>query len=203
MKKVIFIIAILAASTIIVYSFFQPWAVIKTSVTGVSKELTETAQTKLGNTPIAGKFIDRFSAITDTISKIGDVELKSTVRGNNIPALVNNNTSKVALALTQILFKNNGTEGLDKKSYLVYLLPLLGIFCTILVLLGLKYKISIIIMTVLSGAISIIGIYNLNSMDIVTPIVKISIESGLWNTMYAYAFIAFVGFLWLVLPEKK
>lgn len=203
MKKLVCLVIIFAASAVIVLSFFQPWAEINASVTGISQELTKSADTTLKDAPFAGKFIKRLDNITSTIGQIGDVELKSTVRGNNIPVLANSETSKVAMSVIQVLFKNNNTKNIGKKSYLVYLLPLCGILCAVLALLALGNKFSLIIMAAISGIISIGGLYNLYTMNFANPIVKITIKNGLWNTMYAFAFILLVSVLWLASFEKK
>ena len=203
MKKLTCLVVIFAASAVIVLSFFQPWAEINTSVTGISKELTKSADTKLKNAPFAGKFIKHLDNITNAIGQVGNVELKSTVRGNNIPVLANSETSKVAMSVVQVLFKSKNTENIGKKSYLVYLLPLCGILCAVLALLALKNKLSLIIMAAVSGIISIGGLYNLYTLNLANPIVKITIKNGLWNTMYAFAFILLVSVLWLVSTEKK
>ena len=126
--------------------------------------------------PLAGKVVKKISSITDAIAELGDVEIKTTVRGSQVPALVNNQTSKVALSLAQVMFKS--AEGIDKKSYLVYLLPLLGIACAALAVIGLKNKLFVGVMLVISGAVSIGGLYNLYTMDIGSQAVKISIEDA-------------------------
>ena len=199
-KKMFFLSMVIAASIAIIFSFFMPWATIATSVTKVSKDLTQAAEGSLADTPFAGKFIKQLDKATSAIGQMGDIEIKSAVRGNQIPAMVNNKTSKVALALAQVFFKDAG--GLDKKSYLVYLLPLLGIACAALAVLGLKNKLYVIVMAVLAGAISIGGLYTLLTMDISSTIVKISIAKGLWNTMYSFLFICLAGIAWLVLNKK-
>ncbi|MFQ5952518.1 MAG: hypothetical protein ACE5JK_03830 [Candidatus Omnitrophota bacterium] len=201
MKKVIFAGLIIAASVVIVIAFFMPWANVDASVTGISKELTKAAEGPLEKTPFAGKFLKKLDEVTTAIGEIGDVEIKTTVRGNQIPAMVNNKTSKVAISLAQVFFKD--TEGLDKKVYLVYLLPLFGIICASLAVLGLKNKIYVLIATVIGGAISITGLYNLYTMDIPSLVVKISIQKGLWHTMYAYLAICLAGIAWLVLDRKR
>ena len=197
MKKLIFLTMVIAASAVIVYAFFMPWARVATSVTGISKELTGTVE----GTPIAGKIVGKLDVITGAIAGLGDVEIKTTVRGNQVPALVNNETSKVALSLAQIMFKS--AKDVDKKSYLVYLLPLFGIICAVLAVAGLKSKICVAIMLIIGGIISIGGLYNLYTMDIQSQIVKISILNGLWYTMYAFLFIFLVGIVWLIFDRKK
>ncbi|MGB2706179.1 MAG: hypothetical protein WBC74_04930 [Candidatus Omnitrophota bacterium] len=192
---------IIAASVVVVISFFLPWAKVSVSAVGVSKELTDIADKKLGDTPIAGKVIDRLKKVTGAISSFGDIDVKTTVTGYQIPKLVNDKTSKVAISLVGIMFKS--AEGLEWKSYLVYLLPLLGILCAGLAVLGLKNNIYVILMLVVSGVVSLAGLYNLHTANVESIAVKVSIESGLWNTMYALCFIFLVSILWLILDRKK
>ena len=187
----------IAASALIVVSFFMPWARVATSVVGVTKA----AEGSLEKTPFAGKLVKGFGKATEAISEIGDIGIETTVRGNQVPELVNNKSSKVALSLAQVFFKE--TEGIDKKSYLVYLLPLFAIVCASLAVLGLKNKIYVILMAVIGGVISIGGLYNLMTMDLSSMIVKISIAKGLWYTMYAYLAIFLAGVAWLVLDKKS
>jgi hypothetical protein len=201
MKKLFFLSMVIAASIAIVISFFQPWATIATSATKVSKELTKSAEEgPLADTPFASKFIKQLDRATSAMGEMGDIEIKSAVRGNQIPAMVNNKTSKVALSLVQVFFKD--AEGIDKKSYLVYLLPLFAIICAALAALGLKNKLYIAIMALIGGVISIGGLYNLMTMDISSAVVEISIAKGLWNTMYAFLFICLVGIAWLATDKR-
>ena len=192
---------IVLASVVIVVSFFMPWARVSVSAVGVSKELTTAAEGKLKDTPIAGKLINRLKAATGAISEIGDIAVRSTVYGYKIPEMANSKTSKVALAAVQIISKE--TEGLDKKSYLVYLFPILGIICGILALSGLKSKIYVAIMLIISGIVGIGGFYNLSTAKLAETAVKIDIMNGLWNTIYAFLVIFVMGILWLIDGKKE
>jgi hypothetical protein len=89
------------------------------------------------------------------------------------------------------------------KSYLVYLLPLLAVFCGIAGVLGLKNKLYVMLALVLSGGVSIAGLYNLHTTDLSSLIVNISIGKGLWLTMYAFLFIFFVNIVWLISSRKS
>jgi hypothetical protein len=140
MRKTYLSYIVYAASALIIIGFLMPWATVATSATGVSKGLLSS----LENTPYAGKIVGKLSEATDAIGKMGDVSVKSTVRGYQVPILVNDKSSKVAISLAQIFFKE--TEGLDKKSYMVYLFPIAGIICAVLVFLGDKNKVYIIAM---------------------------------------------------------
>ena len=90
-------------------------------------------------------------------------------------------------------------KDLDKKSTLVYLLPLLALVYIGLAVMGLKSNIAVIVMAVSSGAIGIGGLYNLMTVDLSNLAVKISIEQGLWQTMYGYLLICVLSVIWVVL----
>lgn len=197
MKKQIFMSLVCVASALTIIAFFMPWATVATSATGVAKGLTGA----LSGTPIAGKFVKGLDAATNAISDIGgDVAIKNTVRGYQIPIMVNDKTSKVAISLAQIFFPQ--AEDLDVKSYLVYVLPGLGILCAILAFLGTGKNLYVIIMSILSGGAAAGGLYNLHTMDVSNMMVKISIQNGLWYTMYSFLFICITGIAWLIVVRK-
>jgi len=200
MLKGILTILIIAASVVIVLSFFMPWAKVSVSAMGISKELATLAGTKLKDTPAAGKVADRLKSITGAISSFGDIDVKTTITGYHIPQMVNNKTSKVALSLTQILFRS--TKGLDLKSYLVYLVPALGILCGLLAIFGLAKRSYVVLVIIISGVVSGAGLYNLYTADLGSVALKITIAEGLWNSMYAFAFIFLAGILWFISDKK-
>lgn len=201
MGKGVLTVLILIASVLIVVSFFLPWAKVNVSAMGVSRDLSKAAEGTLKDTPMAGKVVDKLKSFTGFLSKFGDVDVKTTITGYQIPQLVNNKTSKVALSLAQIMFKS--TKGLDIKSYLVYLLPIFGIICGLFAVLGQSKKIYSVLMVVISGAVGLGGLYTLYTADLPNLAIKISIEKGLWNTMFAFLFIAFIGIVGLVFGGKK
>lgn len=201
MVKKIFLILVIIASMVILRAFFMPWAKVKTSVVKASRELTTDAGGKLAKFPKIKEAMKELARVTDLVEALGDIEVETTVSGYNIPMLVNKKTSKVALPLMQVLFEDS--KNLDMKSYLVYFLPVLGIVCIFLGIWGLRYKLSILFMMILSGAVSIIGLYNLKRAGLSAPAVTIVIEKGLWYTLYAFLFIFFVSILWLLTDKKR
>lgn len=196
MKKFIFLALIVICAVAIIHAFFMPWAKANVSVTKVAGGLVESADTTLKNTPFAGKFIKQLNVVTEAVSDLGDIEVKTQVSGYDIPALINKKSSKIAISLAQVMFKD--VKDLDKKSMLVYLLPLMALVCAGLGIIGLKNNISVIVMVVISGAISIVGLYNLMTVKLDNLTVNISIEQGLWQTMYAYLLICVIGVIWVV-----
>lgn len=201
MKKIIFAGSIIVCALLIIVSFFMPWAKATVNATKVAKDLSDSASGKLQNTPFAGKFLKQFDKATNAIGDLGDIEVKTTVSGYDIPTMTHKKSSHVAIQLAQILFKD--AKDLDKKSMLVYLLPLFAIACIALAIIGLKYKVSVIAAAIIGGAIGIGGLYKLMSTDLSGLPVQISIENGLWQTMYGYLLICILSIAWLVMESKK
>lgn len=196
MVKMILAGSVVVCSIVIVASFFQPWARAAVNVTKVATGLASSATGTLKNTPFAGKFIKGLDTATAVIGGLGDVEVKTQVSGYDIPTLINKKSSTIALSLAQIMFKD--AEGLDKKSMLVYLLPLFALVCAGLAVLGLKNKLFIIGMGIMSGAISIGGLYNLLTINLKDLPIEVVIANGLWQTMYAYLLIFVLSVIWIL-----
>lgn len=186
----------------IIHAFFMPWAKASASATKVAKSLAKSASGGiLENTPFAGKFIRGLDKTTDKISDLGDIQIKTAVSGYDIPTLINKKTSQIAIAIASVMFKD--AKDLDKKSMLVYLLPLFALLCIGLAVVGLKNKIALIVMAVLSGGIAVGGLYNMMTIDLSKLPIQISIEQGLWQTMYAYLIISVIGITWIVSDLKE
>ena len=200
MKKMIFAGSIIVCAIIIIASFFMPWARASVNATKVAKNLADSASGKLQNTSFGGKFLQGFNQATNAIGNLGDMEVKTTVSGYDIPTMTSKKSSHVAIQLAQLLFKD--AKDLDKKSMLVYLLPLFAIVCIALAIIGLKYKASVIAAAIIGGVIGIGGLYELIATDLSKLPVQISIENGLWQTMYGYLLICIFSIAWLVAGEK-
>lgn len=202
MKNMVLAGLIIVCSVIIIISFFMPWAKVKISATQVSKELVTSAESgPLKDTPFAGKFVKRLEKATGAISELGDIEIKTQVSGYDIPTMVNKQSSKIAISFAQGFFKD--AKDLDKKSMLVFLLPLFGILCMALAIFGVRYKPAVITMLILAGVISIAGLYNLYTANFSTAAVQIIIEKGLWQTLYAYLAIFIISIVWVISGLKK
>lgn len=198
MRKMVLLSLVVICALAIIHAFFMPWAKASVSTTKVAKDLTKSATGGvLENTPFAGKFIRGLNKATDKISDLGDIQIKTAVSGYDIPTLVNKKSSQIAISIASIIFKD--AKDLDKKSMLVYLLPIFAFVCIGLAVLGLKNKIALIAMAVLSGGIAIGGLYNMMTMDLSKLPIQVSIEQGLWQTMYAYLLICVAGATWLAL----
>jgi len=202
MRKIALLALVVICALAIVHAFFMPWAKASASATKVAKSLASSATGGiLENTPFAGKFIRELDKAANKISDMGDIKIKTAVSGYDIPTLINKKSSQVAIAIASAMFKD--VKALDKKSMLVYLLPLLALVCIGLAIIGLKNKIAIMVMAVLSGAIAVGGLYNLMTVNLSNLPIQISIEQGLWQTMYAYLIISVIGIVWIVFDLKE
>jgi len=202
MRRIVLLALVVICALAIVHAFFMPWAKASTSATKVANRLAKSAAGgMLENTPFAGQFVRGLDEATNKISKIGDIQIKTAVSGFDIPTLINKKSSQIAIAIASVMFKD--AKDLDKKSMLVYLLPIFAFVCIGLAVIGLKNKIAIMVMAVLSGGIAVGGLYNLMTIDLSSLPVQISIEQGLWQTMYAYLMISIIGIIWIVLDLKE
>ena len=194
MKRPVFLALIFIACAVVIIAFFKPWAQVGTSITGVSQDLAGIAEKSIG-----GKVVGELQKATTAISGLGDMEVKTTVRGYDIPILVNDKTSKMAISIAEILFKS--AEDLDIKSYLVYLAPILALLCAFLAFKG--TKLYVLIMVIISGVLSVAGIYNVSTANLSNMIVKVKIGQGIWLTLYAFLFMAIVGIIWFIMEKKR
>lgn len=199
-RKIVFAALIVICSLAVIHGFFMPWAKASTSATRVASSLVDQASGPLAGSPFAGNFIKGLNKATQKVSDLGDIQIKTAVSGYDIPTLINKKTSQIAIAIGSVVFKD--AKDLDKKSFLVYLFPILALVCIGLALLGMKNKIALIVMAVISGAISIGGLYNLMTVNLSNLVVTISIEQGLWQIMYSYLFICIISVVWFLLDAK-
>ena len=200
MTKTLILGLVLSAVLVIVVSFFMPWAEVSGSVGDVAKGFTGVFKDFVGETSLGAKVIGKIEKATDVVSEAADVRVKSIVRGVDVPKLVNAKSSKIAISLAQVMFKS--VEGLEWKSYAVYLFPLAGIFCGIMAWIGLKHKVAISLMTGLSGAIAGAGLYNVYTADLSGSVVKVKIDQGIWHSLYAFLFISIMGIVWTFVNKK-
>ena len=195
MRKIISVLLVITAAGFIVAAFFMPWVSASTSVTRVSKEITNTMG-PFGGLPLFDELMSGVEKSVGMVRDAGDINVDMTVSGYDIPKMVNSRSSKTALSFVRNFFRDK--EGLAEKSMLVYLLPLLAILCAGLAVVGIKYRSATISMLALSGVISLTGLYKLNTLHVSNEMVDIVILKGLWYTMYGYLSIFIIGILWIV-----
>jgi len=198
MRKVILLSLVVICAIAIIHGFFMPWAKASASagkiVRGVSSSVTGTG----GKVPLIGGLFGKVEKISEKVTGVADVVgVKMSVSGYDIPKMMNTKSSQVAVALAGIFISD--AKDADTKSYAVYLMPILALVCIGLALMGMKNKIALIIMAVISGGISAGGLFKLMTTNLSNMAVAISIENGLWQTLYAYLLICIIGIIWIAL----
>lgn len=196
MRKIILALLIVICGIAIIASFFMPWARAVTTATKVATGIKEKVQGSFGETPLAGRLIANLDKATEALNEFGDVKFRTVVSGYELPVFANRQESKTALSLIQVF--SPGAEGIGKKILLVYLMPLLALACAALAVLGLKNDVFIIIIALISGAIAVPGLHKILTADISNNIVQITIERGLWQTLYGYLIIFILSAIWII-----
>lgn len=205
MRKIILLSLVVICAIAIIHGFFMPWAKASASAGKIAKGITATAMEVGGKTPFLGGLFGGMEEATEKVTSAADVvRIKMAVSGYDIPNMMNTKSSQIAVALVGIFIAD--AKNADMKSYAVYLMPILALACIGLAFLGMKNKAALIVMAVISGGISVAGLFKLMTTNLANMAVAISIENGLWQTLYAYLLICVISVIWLVLDlvtEKK
>jgi len=196
MRKIVLATLIIICGVVIVVSFFRPWAKAVTSPTKIAGGLKDAISDTLKDTGIADKLIAKVDTATATLNRFENVRFQTVVSGYELPVMVNRETSKTALSLVQIFDPKAADIG--KKVLLVYLIPAGALLCIALAFLGMRHDIFVAIMAVLSGVVAAVGLTKLMTTDIANNVVQITIEMGLWQTLYSYLLICVFSVVWLV-----
>jgi hypothetical protein len=199
MRKIVLLALVVVCALAIVHAFFMPWAKASASAGKVASDSLAGVEKKY---PLLSGLFGNMSKESEKVTSAADaVTVKMSVSGYDIPKMMNAKSSQVAVALTGIFMKD--AKDADKKSYAVYLMPILALVCIGLAFMGMKNKIALIVMAVLSGGIAGGGLYNLMTVNLSNLPIQISIERGLWQTMYAYLMIFIIGIVWIALDMKE
>jgi hypothetical protein len=166
-------ILVLVCVSAIVLGFFLPWAQVESKQVG--------AITKA----LTGKRQESVDAIS----------------GFKIPIMANSDESRLAMSVIKIF--NPGVENADKKSFLVWLIPILG-----LVILGLTFSLETnrwvnLAIAILGIAIFAVALYKIKTTDLDKLILQIKIGIGLWMILWGYLISGIAGAARFVLLLKK
>jgi len=201
MKKMVMAALAALSAVVIIISFFMPWAKASTSAARVAKSVKQSAGGVLQGTSLGEKVMTYFDVAAQAISDMGDIKVKTIVRGCDIPTLVSKNSSNAAISLVQMCV--NDTNDLGKKAALVYLIPVFALMCIALSFLGIKNILFVAVMGFVSGIISIAGFFKIMAADMSSMVVQISIENGLWLTLWAYMAIFIISVVWVSIARNK
>ncbi len=149
-------IAMAVLAVVIVVAFFLPWVSV--------------------SSPAAGK-------ITKFLGGNEKVALAS-ISGFQVPVLANGPDSRLMITIIQLF--NPGVKDADKKSYLIWVIPALGVLMAGLFgFLG-KNKWLNLVFAIVGILIFSVAAYKINTTDLNKIVLKVHISSGLWLVLYAY-----------------
>ncbi len=188
MSKILLLVLTLIACAVIITAFFMPWARVNVSL----ERILPTG---------GGEIVNTLEGFTENVGSFAGMEFDPVVRGKDIPMLVNNKSSKVAVTFISLLFKN--AESLERKSYLVYMPVLLAVICALLAILGIENKTYILIMTILSGLLSGAGLYEFKTVNFSSLVTNVEIMYGIWVTLYAFFAIFIIGLFWFFVYKER
>ena len=167
---------ILILAAVIVVGFFLPWVSVESQQVGTFTKL------------LTGKR----QASVDLIS------------GVEIPILANSDESRLIVSIAKIFYPQ--VKDVDKKSFLVLIVPILAIIIFLLTLKLSKNKFVNILFGIIGIGIFAFALYKLQSTDLDKLVLQIKIGIGMWLVLYAYLGIGLLSvfnFLGLLFKGNK
>jgi hypothetical protein len=149
-------IVICTLALLIVVSFFLPWVRVESQQVGTFSKL------------LTGK---RQQAIDE-------------ISGLEIPILANSDESRLIISIAKIF--NPGIKDVDKKSFLVLIVPILAIIIFLVKLYLKKNVVVDLLFAVIGIALFAFAFYKITSTDLDKLVLQIKIGLGMWITLYSY-----------------
>lgn len=156
-------IIILAMAILIFVSFFLPWVDVQSQAIG-------------------------------KLTKVLRGEQKSSMQkisGFQVPVLANSPDSKLMISLIQLF--NPGVKDADKKSYLIWGIPILALMIAIANYIWGRNKWFCLAMAILGIAIFAVAVFKIKTTDLDKGILNVQIAGGLWLTLSGYLGIGLCG----------
>ena len=157
----------------IVISFFLPWAHIESQAVGTFSKI------------LTGK---------------AQVSIAS-VSGFGIPQMANSQDSRLAISVIKIFSPN--VKDADKKSYLIWFVPIFAVIAAALLILLENNKWVSLALGVICALIFVVGIYKIATTDMNKLVLNIRIGIGLWMTLYGYLGIGLAGIASFMMLQLK
>ncbi|MDP8264419.1 MAG: hypothetical protein P9M12_02930 [Candidatus Aceula lacicola] len=166
-------VVLLILTAVIVIAFFLPWVNVASAQIGFVSKILTGAN-------------------QDSIQKISAYQ---------VPVLANGADSRLIISIIKIF--NPSVTDADKKSYLIWGIPIFAI-----IILGLLTKIKnkkwlYLAFGAIGCAIFVVGVFKIKTTDLDKLILQIKMGSGLWLTLWGYLGIGLLCAYNFVLELKK
>jgi len=173
--------------------FFLPWAELNVRKLSVVKQLQQAMPLR----DTVGGLAQDVSRITVKIRRGTEVvtgrlpsfsDIPQHVSGFRIPQIANQEEAKMALALMELI--TNQRQHLGARSYAVYLLPGVAVLCAVALTVVAQSVAVAVAIAILCAALAGVGCWKLLTVDMQTGGMAVTIGSGLWLSLWAYAGLA-------------
>ena len=161
----IYNVIMLVLTMLVIIAFFMPWVSVKSEQVGMFTKI------------LTGKNQD----VVDNISAF------------QVPIMVNSPDARLMISVIKIF--NPGVKDVDKKSFLIWVVPFLAVIIFIISCFFGKNKWVNLIISIIGAAIFIVTVYKINTTDLNKLVLKVEIGPGLWLTLWLYLFMGVIGFL--------
>jgi len=156
MVKVLYILLMLIFAAVIVVGFFQPW------VHTESMRMGKISQIIVGQQAVFGRNISAY----------------------DVPVLANGPDSRLIISIIKI-FKPQITDA-DKKSYLIWGVPVLALLLLLLSLIFAGNRWVNLAIGIIGVVIFAVGAYKINAINLNKLALPVRIGSGLWMSLWGY-----------------
>jgi len=166
--------------------FFLPWARLDLhrGLTTKRLEAMNDLTRNLGRVTV--KIRRGTQTISGELPRLSDIPRE--VSGAQIPMLAHQPNAQVAVALLALFTPQQ--QNIERKSYAVYLLPVVALLCGVVVTYWGSRAIVCVSAALLSGLVAGVGFWKLLTVNTQTLFVAITIGPGLWLSLWAYVVLA-------------
>jgi hypothetical protein len=166
------VILVFTFAFLILVSFFLPWVSI--------------------NSPVSGAISKVFSGKKDA--------LIMKISGFQVPILANRSDSRLMVEMIQLF--NPGVKDADKKSWLIWGVPLFALMLSCGYVFLQENKWFNLAVGIIGILIFVVGVYKLKTTDLDKMIMSVNIMPGLWFLLSGYLGIGLVGLFKFIKPNR-
>jgi len=159
-------------AAVVVVSFFVPWVSM--------------------NSPVVGTLSKVFSENKDSFLM--------KISGYQVPILANGEDSKLMIRIIQLF--NPGVKDADKKSWLIWVIPIFAVLMAAAFMSLQKNKWFNLAVGIIGILVFAVGVYKLTTTNLDKMVMKVTILPGLWLVLCGYLGIGISGALNFFMPPK-
>jgi len=166
-------LAILICALIIIVAFFLPWVKVESEAVGTFSKI------------LTGK----------------QQQLISNISAFQVPIMANDQDARLMISIIKIF--NPKVENADKKSYLIWSIPILAALMLLVSFLYGKNKWVNLILGVISCLIFFVAVYKIKTTNMDKLVLKVTTAPGLWLALWGYLGIGIAGLVAFIKGSLK